>query len=243
MALHVRNLTKKYRNGRGIHAISFEVQRGDIYGLLGPNGSGKTTTLKIITGLSRADQGDVQIYGRSLNNEREKTPTSVGCLIEAPALYEYMSAKQNLELAAAYYEDIKAPHVEEVLRQTGLLPYQNEKVKDYSLGMKQRLGLALALLSNPELVILDEPANGLDIEGMVAIREIILKQAQSRGITFVISSHLAHELEMMCNKIAIMKAGELLRVATMTEVKEHSGSLERYFLEAVGSGKEETLWG
>lgn len=241
MVLKINNLSKTYRNGRGIKAISFQVQEGDIYGLLGPNGSGKTTTMKIITGLSRADEGDVQIFGLSVENNGEKSLEQVGCLIEAPALYEYLSAKQNLENAAAYYADIKAPRIEDILKQTGLLQYQNDKVKEFSLGMKQRLGLALALLANPKLVILDEPANGLDIEGMVAIREIILEQAKSKGITFLISSHLAHELELICNKIAIMKDGCLLKTATMEEVIEKSGTLENYFIETVRSGKEKSL--
>ena len=241
MVLKINNLSKTYRNGRGIKAISFQVQEGDVYGLLGPNGSGKTTTMKIITGLSRADQGDVQIFGSSVENDGEKSLEQVGCLIEAPAVYEYLSAKENLENAAAYYSDIKSPRIEDILRQTGLLHYQNDKVKEFSLGMKQRLGLALALLSNPKLVILDEPANGLDIEGMVAIREIIMKQAKSKGITFLISSHLAHELELMCNKIAIMKDGYLLKTVTMEEVIERSRTLENYFLETIGSGKEKPL--
>lgn len=241
MVLKINNLCKTYRNGRGIKGITFQVQEGDIYGLLGPNGSGKTTTMKIITGLSRADEGDVQIFGHSVENDGEKSLEQVGCLIEAPALYEYLSAEQNLANAAAYYEDIKAPRIEDILKQTGLLKYQNDKVKDFSLGMKQRLGLALALLANPKLVILDEPANGLDIEGMVAIREIILEQAKSKGITFLISSHLAHELELICNKVAIMKDGSLLKAAAMEEVLEQSGTLENYFLETVLSGKEKSL--
>lgn len=241
MVLKINNLSKTYRNGRGIKAISFQVHKGDIYGLLGPNGSGKTTTMKIITGLSRADQGDVQIFGSSVENDGVKSLEQVGCLIEAPAIFEYLSAKKNLENAAAYYSDIKAPHIADILKQTGLLQYQNDKVKEFSLGMKQRLGLALALLSNPKLVILDEPANGLDIEGMVAIREIIMEQAKLKGITFLISSHLAHELELICNKIAIMKDGYLLKTTTMKEVIEQSGTLENYFLETIESGKEKPL--
>ncbi|HVI42293.1 MAG TPA: ABC transporter ATP-binding protein [Anaerovoracaceae bacterium] len=238
MVLKIDNLTKTYRNGRGIKAVSLEVNEGDIYGLLGPNGSGKTTTMKIITGLSKADQGSIQIFGKSIEDDGENSLKQVGCLIEAPAVYEYLSAKKNLENAAAYYPDIKAPRMEDILRQTGLLEYQNDKVREYSLGMKQRLGLALALLSNPKLVILDEPANGLDIEGMVDIREIIMKQAKSHGITFLISSHLAHELEMICNRIAIMKDGSLLKTASMEEVKEQSGTLEKFFLETIGREKE-----
>lgn len=217
MALKINNLTKVYKNGRGIKEISFQVNEGDIYGLLGPNGSGKTTTMKIITGLITTYQGEVEIFRRNAEKENDKSLENVGCLIEAPAVYDYLSAKKNLEIAAEYYKDIKEPRIEHILEQTGLIQYKNDKVKEFSLGMKQRLGLALALLSNPKLVILDEPANGLDIEGMVAIREIILKQAKSNGTTFLISSHLAHELEVICNKVAIMKDGKLLKTATIEE--------------------------
>ncbi|MBR0598467.1 ABC transporter ATP-binding protein [Sinanaerobacter chloroacetimidivorans] len=238
MVLKIDNVTKIYRNGRGIKDVSFEVNEGDIYGLLGPNGSGKTTTMKIITGLSRADKGDVQILGKAVKDGGENSMEQVGCLIEAPAVFEYLSARRNLEIAAAYYPNIKAPRIEDILKQTGLLDYQNDKVREFSLGMKQRLGLGLALLSNPKLVILDEPANGLDIEGMVDIREIILKQAKNNGITFLISSHLAHELEMICNKIAVMKDGSLLATATMEEAMTQGGNLENFFLQTIRSEKE-----
>lgn len=238
MVLIIDNVTKTYRNGRGIKDVSFEVNEGDIYGLLGPNGSGKTTTMKIITGLSRADKGDVNILGKAVKDGEENSMEQVGCLIEAPAVFEYLSARRNLEIAAAYYPNIKAPRIEDILKQTGLLDYQNDKVREFSLGMKQRLGLALALLSNPKLVILDEPANGLDIEGMVDIREIILKQAKNNGITFLISSHLAHELEMICNKIAVMKDGSLLATATMEEAMTQGGNLENFFLQTIRSEKE-----
>lgn len=240
MALKIDNLTKMYKNGRGIKEVSFQVNEGDIYGLLGPNGSGKTTTMKIMTGLITSYQGDVQIFGKSIEKDGEKSLENVGCLIEAPAVYTYLSARKNLEIAAEYYKNIKAPQIEHILKQTGLMQYQNDKVKEFSLGMKQRLGLALALLSNPKLVILDEPANGLDIEGMVAIREIIVKQAKSNGTTFLISSHLAHELEVICNKVAIMREGQLLKTATMEEVIKESGTLEKYFLKIIYSERRDT---
>jgi len=238
MVLKIDRVTKIYRNGRGIKDVSFEVNEGDIFGLLGPNGSGKTTTMKIITGLLRADQGDVSIFGKDVKDTGENSMKQVGCLIEAPAVYDYLSARRNLEIAASYYSNVKAPRIDDILRQTGLIDYHNDKIREFSLGMKQRLGLALALISNPKLVILDEPANGLDIEGMVDIREIILKQAKTNGITFLISSHLAHELEMICNKIAVMKEGRLLTTAAMEEVKAQSEDLESFFLQTVRSEKE-----
>ncbi len=236
IALEVNDLTKKYKNGRGVENISFSVMEGDIFGLLGPNGSGKTTTMKIITGLCHGDQGKVSVFGIDINQEREKALENIGCIIEMPALYDYLSAEKNLEMAARYYPNVKSGRIDDILKQTGLLAYRKDKVREFSLGMKQRLGLALALLSSPKLVLLDEPANGLDIEGMVAIREIILEQSKSKNITFLISSHLAHELELICNKVAVMKDGYLHRLATVEDAVAQSGSLENFFLDTVKAG-------
>jgi len=233
--LEVSRLTKTYKNGRGISDISFKIEKGDIFGLLGPNGSGKTTTMKIITGLSYADKGSVQILGKDI---MEESSNEIGCLIEAPAIYEYLTAKENLKLAANYYSGIKEPRIDDMLTQTGLIKYSNEKVKNFSLGMKQRLGLALALLSSPKLVILDEPTNGLDIEGTVEIREIIIKQAKL-GITFLVSSHIAHEIELMCNKVGIMKEGKLLSISSMKDALSECETLEKYFLSQVGKKEED----
>ncbi|MFA6808082.1 MAG: ABC transporter ATP-binding protein [Eubacteriales bacterium] len=241
VSLEVSNLTKIYHNGRGIKDISFSVNEGDIFGLLGPNGSGKTTTMKIITGLSHSDNGSVQIFGKDVLNDREKALENIGCLIEAPATYDYISAEKNLEIAARYYSNVRAPRIEDILTQTGLFQYRKNKVRDFSLGMKQRLGLALALISDPKLIILDEPLNGLDIEGMVAVRKIIMKQAKSKGVAFLISSHLAHELELTCNKIAVLKMGHLIKSVFMNEAIEQCGTLEKYYLETSGANKDGAL--
>ena len=236
--LKVNELGKTYKNGRGIMDISFEIEKGDIFGLLGPNGSGKTTTMKIITGLSYADKGSVQILGRDSLDGSSKALKEIGCLIEAPAIYDYLTARENLKLAANYYDNIKAPRIDDMLQQTGLIKYANEKVKNFSLGMKQRLGLALALVSKPQLVILDEPTNGLDIEGTVDIREIIIKQSKL-GITFLVSSHIAHEIELMCNKVGIIKEGKLVNVTSMKNAINECETLEKYFLKQVGRKEEE----
>jgi len=238
--LKVNDLTKTYKNGRGIIDISFEIEKGDIFGLLGPNGSGKTTTMKIITGLSYADKGSVQILGRDSLDGSSNALKEIGCLIEAPAIYDYLTARENLKLAANYYDNIKAPRIDDMLKQTGLIKYADEKVKNFSLGMKQRLGLALALVSKPQLVILDEPTNGLDIEGTVDIREIIIKQSKL-GITFLVSSHIAHEIELMCNKVGIIKEGKLVNVTSMKNAINECETLEKYFLKQVGR-QEEEVW-
>ncbi|MDL2273941.1 ATP-binding cassette domain-containing protein [Oscillospiraceae bacterium OttesenSCG-928-G22] len=231
--LAVTELTKLYKNGRGIENMSFSVDRGDVLGLLGPNGSGKTTAMKAIVGLCHFQKGDVRIFGHSVAEEYEKAMARVGCLIEAPALYLYMTAYQNMKLAARHYPGTTAEDVNHLLKLVGLSRYQGDKVERFSLGMKQRLGLALALLGTPELVILDEPVNGLDIEGMIEIREIIKKLAAEKGVSFFISSHLAAEIEKTCNKVAVVHEGEMLSFDTVEEALRLNPSLEDYFLNKV----------
>jgi len=155
-----------------------------------------------------------------------------GCLIEAPALYEHMTAYQNLKLAAQFYTDVDEERIDEVLNMVEMTKFKKEKVSSFSLGMRQRIGLALALLSHPELLILDEPANGLDIEGMVYVREVIGKAAEN-GAAVLISSHLAHEIELCATKAAIIYGGKLLSVESMDNILASSPSLEDYFLAQV----------
>jgi len=228
--LEVKGLAKLYRNNRGIRDISFEVYRGDIFGFLGPNGAGKTTTMKIITGLCRPDKGSVSIFGIDAFSRFESAMRRIGCIIENPEAYEYMSAYANLRMAAKYYENIIPSRIDEVLELVGLIKYKNEKVAGYSLGMKQRLGIASAILSKPELVILDEPANGLDIEGTVDIRNIITKLACEHGITFFISSHMIHEMELTCTRLGIIDDGRLITTASVNELPEDCRSLEEFFI-------------
>ncbi len=230
--LEVNNLTKLYKNGRGVEDISFDVYEGDIFGFLGPNGAGKTTTMKVITGLCRADRGVVKIFGYDVFNSFEQAMRNVGCIIETAEAYEFMSAYKNLDMAARFY-DIDKLRIDEVLRLVGLDGYKNEKVSDYSLGMKQRLGIASAILSNPRFVILDEPVNGLDVEGMVDIRNIIKDLAKNQGITFFVSSHLIHEMELMCNRIGIIEKGRLIKIGTVQEMLAEHESLEDYFIQKV----------
>lgn len=231
--LEVKNLTKLYKNGRGIRNISFEVNKGDVFGFLGPNGAGKTTAMKVVTGLCRPESGEVRIFGINAGEDYEGAMKSVGCLIEKPEAYEFMSGYSNLEMAARYYEGIDRPRLDEVLEIVGLSNYAHERVGVYSLGMKQRLGLALAILSRPGLVILDEPANGLDIEGMVDIRNIIQRLSREQCISFFISSHLVHEMELTCTRIGILSDGELIAAGTVNELLDTHPSLEDYFIKQV----------
>lgn len=230
--LEVNNVSKQYKNGRGIKNFDFSIEEGDVVGLLGPNGSGKTTCMKVISGICNADEGTVKIFGTDIDEDREAAMRNVGCLIELPAIYGYMSAKKQLMMHAKLYNDIDENRVDEVLKLVGLDMYGKDKTARFSLGMKQRLGLASALLSNPKFIILDEPINGLDIEGIVEIREIITNLSK-KGVTFLISSHIASELEKVCNKVAVVHQGELLEFETVKSALEFNPTLEEYFLSKI----------
>jgi len=231
--VEIKNLTKTYKNLRGIHQVNMTVLQGDIYGFFGPNGAGKTSVMKIMTGLTRAQQGEVKLFGHDVSTHYELAMAKVGVLIETAEAYTYMSGKRNLELAARFYPGVGKQRVDEVLEIVGLTPFQHEKVAGYSLGMKQRLGLAAAMLSKPELLILDEPTNGLDIEGMVHIREIIMHLAREEQITFLISSHLIHEMELMCNRMGIIHQGRLVREGLVSELAKGSATLEEAYLREI----------
>jgi ABC-2 type transport system ATP-binding protein len=231
--LHIENMTKLYKNGRGVKNITLSVNRGDIVGLLGPNGSGKTTTMKTVVGLCKPTSGEISVFGLDLNSHFEDIMERIGVLIEAPALYGYLSAYRNLKLMSNFYPNVDDRRIDKVLEIVHLSQYKNDKVSRFSLGMKQRLGLAMALLSEPELIILDEPANGLDIEGMVEIREIIRALAEKYGVTFLVSSHLAGEIEKTCTRVAIIHEGDLVDACTMDEALAYNPTLEDYFLTVI----------
>ena len=235
--LEIKNLTKKYKNGRGVENITFDIEKGDIFGILGPNGSGKTTTMKAIVGLCGFETGSIHIFGYDNQAEFEKAMADVGCLIEMPSIYDYLSAYNNLKLAARLYSNTNDERIDKVLSIVRLDKYKNDKAGKFSLGMKQRLGIAMALLSEPDFIILDEPANGLDIEGIVEMRELIMRLAKEKGVTFLISSHISSELEKMCNKIAVIYDGELVSVDTIESALEFNPTLEDYFLSQVKERK------
>lgn len=236
--LQVRQLSKRYRNGRGVRNISFEVRRGDVYGLFGPNGSGKTTVLKMISGLCKADSGSVSLFGHDAAERFEPAMSRVGCIVETADAYDYMSGYDNLKLAARLYPDLPKTRIDEVLEWVRLTPYKREKAGGYSLGMKQRLALAAALLNEPELVILDEPSNGLDIEGAVELRELILRLSAQNGTAFLISSHQLDEMERVCSRIGFMYAGAFIREGGIGELTGEE-SLEQTYLSEIRKARGE----
>ena len=231
--IEIKNLSKVYKNGRGIMDINIDIHKGDIFGFLGPNGAGKTTAMKVMTGLIKPDSGDVKILGHSIVDEYEKAMTKVGCIIETAESYLYLTAFENLKQVSRYYKDIDDNRIHEVLELTGLLKYKNEKPRKFSLGMKQRLGIAAAILSRPEVIILDEPLNGLDVEGMISMRNIIKDLVEKENATFFISSHLIHDVELTCNQIGVLYNGKMLNTDTMKNILNNYATLENYFVSEV----------
>ncbi len=231
--IEMQDLTKLYANGRGISDINLAIEKGEIFGFLGPNGAGKTTAMKAMTGLIRPDRGDVKIFGYSVSEQYEQAMARVGCIIEIAESYPYLSAYDNLKQLARYYPDVDNKRIDEVLELTGMLRYKQEKPKRFSLGMKQRLGLAAAILARPQVVILDEPLNGLDVEGMIDIRKLIKHMAEQDRTTFFISSHLIHDVELTCTRIGVIYNGRMLNVDSTKNILRNYATVENYFVSEV----------
>ena len=215
--------------------MSFTLGKGDIFGLLGSNGSGKTTAIKSICGLCPF-KGDIRLFGVSVADDPRAALGRIGCIVEAPSFYGNLSAERNLLLAAAHYRMPKREALDATawaLETVGLGKFRRERAERFSLGMKARLGLALCFVSKPDFLALDEPLNGLDIEGMVEIRNLILDLASRTGATFLISSHLAAEVEKTCNRVGVMDEGVLLECASMDVALRGHGSVEAYYLDTL----------
>ena len=232
-AIVINNLSKKYKNNRGIEDINLEIDKGEIFGFLGPNGAGKTTAMKIMTGLMKADKGDVRISGFSITHEYEKAMSNVGCIIENVTPYPYLTAYENMKLCSRFYPKVNNSRIDECLELTGILKFKNEKIKNFSLGMKQRIGIAMAILSDPAILILDEPLNGLDVTGMVEMRNLILALSAQNKTTFFISSHLIHDIELTCTKIGILYDGRLLGIDSTQNILKNYSTLENYYVSEV----------
>jgi len=217
--LKVENLSKKFGKKEVLKDVSFEVNKGDILAFIGPNGAGKTTTIKCILGLQKLSSGKITINGYDINKNFVKAIEKVGCIVEAPDVYMYLTGYQNLELQASLYCDIKEEEIARVIKLVGLENRIYDKVNKYSLGMRQRLGIAIALLNYPNLLILDEPTNGLDPEGIIELRKLLLKLAKE-GVGILISSHNLSELESFCNKVCIISKGEIIEENTISEIKK-----------------------
>ncbi|MFF2089592.1 ABC transporter ATP-binding protein [Paenibacillus sp. NPDC058174] len=231
-------VSKQFRNGRGIQDVNMELRKGDIYGLLGPNGAGKTTLLKLLTGLISPSEGTLSLFGQDLEQSFSAGMRKAGCMIESADFYDYVTAGQYLKLNASFYPDIRQQRIDEVLEAVGLSPFTKEKIRHFSTGMKQKLAMAASILHHPELVIWDEPTNGLDIEGVVHFRTLVKQLSFEQGITFLISSHMIHELEQLCNRVGILNQGILIKEGNVHELLTDNLSLEQYYMEELQKGKE-----
>jgi ABC-2 type transport system ATP-binding protein len=224
-ALRAIALSKAYGKRLAVDHLDLEVDRGELFGFLGPNGAGKTTTIRMALGLIAPTNGSVEILGMEVRHNRSKVLPRVGALVESPALYGYLSGRDNLRAFGDLLGGVPAKRIDEVLEIVSLTGRDRDKVKTYSMGMKQRLGLAVALLNNPDLLILDEPANGLDPAGIVEMRDL-LRALAAEGKTVFVSSHVLSEVQQICNRVAIINHGKLIRLAPVHELIDSPGEFD-----------------
>jgi len=222
LALATRGLQKRYGTRLALAGLDLSVPTGVVYGFLGPNGAGKTTTMRLLTGLIHPDAGSIEVLGRPFGRADRRHLFDVGALIESPSFYPYLSARENLRSLAASGARTTRARIEELLELVGLHDRETDKVQTYSLGMKQRLGIAAALLSDPQLLLLDEPSNGLDPAGIVAMREMLRQLAQS-GKTVFVSSHILGEVEQLADVLGIIAAGRLVREGPIGDLLSGEG--------------------
>ncbi|WP_068775485.1 ABC transporter ATP-binding protein [Paenibacillus sp. FJAT-26967] len=221
--LSVKNVKKNIRGKEIIKGISFDVYSGEIFGFLGPNGSGKTTTIRMLVDLIKPTAGEITICGYDVQRDHDEAMRYVGCIVENPELYGYLTGWENLEHFARMLPDAGEDRIREVVELVGMDARIHDKVKTYSLGMRQRLGIAQALLARPKLLILDEPTNGLDPQGIKEMRAFIRKLAKG-GLSLFVSSHLLSEIQQLCDRVAIISKGQVISVGEVNELLVQSGS-------------------
>jgi ABC-2 type transport system ATP-binding protein len=228
LMIRIENLHKTFAGRPALDGVSFEVQRGEIFGLLGHNGAGKSTTFGILLGQVYPNRGEAYIDGISVQKSRSKALRKVGAIFETPGFYDYLSGWKNLEILAAYSGKVSRSEIEDAVRTVGLEKRIHDPVKAYSHGMRQRLALAQALVPAPEAVLLDEPTEGLDPEGIHEMREMIKRLNRERGLTVMLSSHLLSEVQQLCDRVAILHQGQMMFEGRWTEL---AGEGKRYRLE------------
>lgn len=220
--IKARNVTKSYGKRKVLDNLSMNIKKGDIYGFVGKNGAGKSTMIRVFAGLVIPNEGEIELFGHTEESKIRKERSRIGTLIETPALYLNMTAKENLELIKIQRGIPGTKCIEEALDLVGLKDIENKKTKNFSLGMKQRLGIAMALLNDPEVLLLDEPINGLDPIGIKELRELLIKLNKERGITVLISSHILSELTLISNRFGFINNGELIEEMTASELADKS---------------------
>lgn len=235
--VELKHLSKTIGKKTLIDNLSLSLYPGQITGFLGPNGAGKTTTIRMMVGLMKASNGEVVIDGMSLKENPEEALSKVGVIVENPEMYKFMSGYKNLIHFARMHKDVTKERIDEVVRQVGLQNRIHEKVGTYSLGMRQRLGLAQALLHRPKFLILDEPTNGLDPAGIREFRTYLRKIAQTENVSVFVSSHMLSEIELMCDRVAVIQNGKLVDIREIDDATEAS----LYYIEATPAQKTEQL--
>lgn len=217
IALKLENITKYIGKKKIIDNVSFEIKQGEIFGLLGPNGAGKTTIMRMVTGLIKQTEGKITIDGIDLSKNHEDALADIGAIIESPELYKHLSGSLNLKIMANMSRGVTKEKIKEVVEFVGLEKRIGDKVSKYSLGMRQRLGIASALISNPKVLVLDEPLNGLDPDGVKEMRETFIKLAREHNVCIIISSHILSEMELVCDRFAIIDQGVLIETTELSE--------------------------
>ncbi len=230
--LRLHRLSKRFKDVSAVENLTLDVHPGECFGFLGPNGAGKTTTISMILGLLHPTSGQVEVLGRPVTPTHLAPLQEVGALVGTPGFYPYLSGRVNLHLLARLYPTVDKSRVEAVLAQVGLEKAAHRKVKTYSTGMKQRLGLAAALLHRPRLLILDEPTNGLDPVGMAEMRQLLQELTQD-GVTVFLSSHLLHEVEQVCDRVAVLNRGRLLAQGPVADLLHGHQDLEAFFMATI----------
>ena len=244
--IEVKNLSKVFREVKAVEGLNLNVNRGDVFGFLGPNGAGKSTTIRMLMSLITPQEGSIKILGLSLNQNKKEISARVGAIVEKPDFYNYLSAYKNLEILGRISgKNIIKKRIMDTLDLVGLAARYNSKVKTYSHGMKQRLGIAQALLHDPELIILDEPTTGLDPQGMKEIRDLIIHLSKSEGKTVFLSSHILSEVELVANRMIIINKGKTVVEGSVSELLNSKILKVTFEVDNVGNAKkvlETTRW-
>lgn len=225
LIIETKNLNFYFKEFQALNQVNLEVPEGSIFGFLGPNGAGKTTTIRILLDLFHAGEGQIKLFGKDLSNSREEILEKVGALIENPSIYKHLTGRQNLEVIRRMV-NVPKSRIEEVLKIVRLVDNADKKAKNYSLGMCQRLGLAAALLTDPDLLILDEPTNGLDPSGIIEMRELITRLNKEHGKTIFLSSHILSEIEKLATDVAIIDQGQILYQGKLEGLHQQDGLME-----------------
>ena len=233
--LEVKSVKKRLGKREIIKKLDFSIEEGEIFGFLGPNGAGKTTTIRMLVGLIAPNEGDIIICGNSVLKDKEKALKNVGAVVENPELYKYLSGRENL-MQIARIRNVSKDEVDKLIELVGMKDRINDKVRKYSLGMKQRLGLAAALIGNPKLLILDEPTNGLDPSGILDFRNIVKRAAKEKGMSVLISSHILSEVQNLCDRVAFINQGV---IKSVEDIHENSVETKLESLTLVVSEDEE----